>query len=808
MAPGTTPHQGKSSTKARNKRKNEQRKLKKLIELGVLPEGTNHAGYLEYLAGKQVNGPLERQIEPTKQLTPKQLTQKHPISVKQPELAKSLGKSERPKDSEAVNPANKRKRYRKAFAKAKKNGTVPDGQNLDTWIQEREQKRNVEKKKDDEGDIVPDDVDENIEWSLTTANEVPTEESSKQRDIPGRPSVDLDVLRRTVLHNLAISKKGVVATAGEELMRKEWAQTHRKDTVNKRKGSAGEQYSKRAKIIYDDNGNPVSMDTEDTPVAFVEPEDPNAWREKLVLTAVECELEGVELPPPTFPFKQPFFQNLNEIAGNKRKRKGGRGKKQRQQQEDYWGNGNCDYNQEDGYYQQQQDNWACDYYDDTTQPQNANNNQVADTIMEEIESVDDLPPLPEDISSLPPLTKPVLLQTVIAFKQLTMDANYTPILADYRTAIIEEVDDQVQGGPFLVVKLAIRDRLKRNVDKETGEKVLRKFEMPGNSDDDEGRIELMFEELLEPKVVKLPEAAELSDAQDKLKDGDNDGQNNIDKATDSAGVEKAMDDAPREEHQDNASGLEHHDAPASRKGENTVKPATAVDGETIVEEEAVGEKAASSHTQPPPRDESVIEKPQEQDTNLQVGTPVVSQAAHTHSPVYSQDYSEFKTPEPEAQRDVPMTDEDDYQPPINDEGDSTFQPEYESDSDGLPTLESILASQSQRVSIKRESTQLDDEPQLPPLPQFSPLGMKVQDDTAESPEEERSLDEQQIQQEVEGAKNNKPGRGRPKKLIGSSQVQIIDLTVTSSDPPVEENRKRGRPRGRKAKGGHWRAVKN
>lgn len=777
VAPGTTPNQGKQSTKARNKRKSENRKLKKLIELGLLPGGTDHAGYLEFLTVKQTNELLKKPSEFMKQPTPE----------KKSESDKYLEETEKPGSEGASNSANRRKRYRKAFTKAKKNGTIPEGQDLDTWIEIRGQKRNAEKEKDGEGDIIL--TDANVERTSTAFNDAPAEESSKQKGVRGRPSVSLAAPKRTVLHDFGISKEK--AKVGEELIRKEWAQTHCNDTANKWNSFAKEQSGKRPKkTLYDEDGNPVLVDTEDAPPEVsVEPGDPDSWKKKLVLSAVECEWEGVELPPPNFPFKQPTFQNLNEVAGNKRKR-GGKGR--RQQQEGYWGEDYA-YGQDDGYYQQQQQSdWTYDYYDDTTQPTNTNDNQITDTTMEESEPVDDLPPLPEDINSLPPLTKPVLPHTVITFRQLTMDANYAPILADYRTAIIEEVDNEVGDGPFLVLKLAIRDRLKRHVD-EMGEKVLRKFEMPGNNDDDEGRIELMFGELLEPKVVKLPEVL---GTQNRRGDEGNTGQRTMDGAADGIGSREVMNDSLRKEHQDNASDQEYH-SPTPKQRKDATKSTATIGRRVTPEEEAVRGKVAS----PLPMDEPPTEILQKQDPGPQINTPTASQLAHPNSPVYSQNFHKFKTPEPEAQRDVPMIDEVSYHTQITDggEGGSTFQPVYDSDSDGLPTLESILASQPQKAWIKRESTQADNEPQ------FSSSGTKILDDATRSPE--KSMDEQQIHMEVEGAKKVKPGRGRPKRPIESSKGQVIDLTATS-DPPVVETPRRRRPRGRGAKGDKWRTVKS
>lgn len=793
---GTLPNQGKKATKARNQRKNENKKLRKLKLAGVLPKDTDHAGYLAYVAGQQTNTPLEEQPEPPKQLEPEE----------QAEQVKSYTGPEKPRNDGVAKLSKRRKRYKKAFNKARKAGKVPAGQDFEKWIREREQKRNVNNEKDSESDTAINYTNKHIEQTSTTTQEAfddaPTEESSKKRKTPGRPSVNMDVVKRIVSHDLGVSKKKAVA-AEEELMRKEWAQTHRKDTTNKRKGFAEEQYGKRPKkIIYDDDGNPVSVNVGNALEADAELKDPEVWKEKIVLTAVECEWEGAELPAPDFPFKQPPPLKV-DVAGQKRKRGGG--KRRKKQQEEYWGDESYGYGLENGYYQQQQnDDWNnYDYYDDTT---NANGDQANDTVMEESKPVDDLPPLPNDITSLSLLTKPILPQTVIAFKQLTMDVNYAPILANYRTAVVEGVDEGGPDGPLLFLKLALRDRLERKVDKETGEKVLRKFEMPGDEDDDEGRLELMFGELIEPKIVKLPEVVEATSIEDEKADG-NDSGSAMDDGVDTAGGEEAIDDAPQEEQQDEASSDKGSGEPTSGQGGFR----TAVGSVAAVEEEVAAEEITSPNSSP--SGELVSKNLQERATNLRLGTPVGSQTAlGTYSPVYLQSYSEFKTPEAEAQLEVLMVDEDHHQPPVTNDDEEAYptsQPAYESDSDGLPTLESILASQSQRISIKRES-QANDEPQLPPLPQFSPFGMKVSDDTGVSPGGGKPLDEQQIQQEVEGAKS-KPGRGRPKKpALKSSQVQIIDLTVTS-DPPGEESPKTGGGRGRRVRGeseSQWRAVKN
>lgn len=209
--------------------------------------------------------------------------------------------------------------------------------------------------------------------------------------------------------------------------------------------------------------------------------NPDAWRSKIWLSAYECENENPTLPTPDFPFQQ---QQLQMNPGKKRKRKN-----QRQEQS----TAHTD--------SLEQPDVAILNYDEPEQP------SEHPTTEKDISTEEDLPSLPADISSLAALTQPLVCGTVIAFKRLDMDPRtYVPILTDYLTATIEKVHTDVQDGPQLELRLAIRDRPKPQFDKRTGEKILGRFAMPGLEDEvEEGLVYLMWGEFLEPKVVRLPE---------------------------------------------------------------------------------------------------------------------------------------------------------------------------------------------------------------------------------------------------------------------------------------------------------------
>ncbi|KAI5807626.1 hypothetical protein DFH27DRAFT_547061 [Peziza echinospora] len=253
--------------------------------------------------------------------------------------------------------------------------------------------------------------------------------------------------------------------------------------------------------IYEEDGEAVGAEE------VVEP-----WRKKITLSAVECEHEGAEVPQPTFPFMQPNI-NVPSRAGQKRKRGKGKGKnggqqQQQQQQQDRnqyafdaYAEGGKDYNQTDDWYNN-------NYYDDETVHAEPAAAKVAAPVEEKDEGPD-LPALPADVNTLPAFTKDHCQPgAIVAFKQLTMDEYYNPILANYKTAEITEVENQQNGEICLWVRLAKRDRKVRKYDEETGDRILSKFEMPGDDEEDEGIVEIMFGEMVDPKLVKEAEKVE------------------------------------------------------------------------------------------------------------------------------------------------------------------------------------------------------------------------------------------------------------------------------------------------------------
>ncbi|PWW75643.1 hypothetical protein C7212DRAFT_204854 [Tuber magnatum] len=749
VAPGTLPHQGNPGTKARNERKKQRRKnerlLAELVSTGVLPKGStiddlkqyqskhNFKNADEQLRHRHLRSPAGGSGEKQTGLElPEELAAKEPPRYVADHVLQETQQGQQSNNlpGEGANKKGQRKKLRKAFTKAKKKKSVPADWDFSRWLMEREKKAGVgeQPNKIDVGEDVDGDVSmESGCRSVELSAEIPSKRTGVclSQDQPPPPP------------------------------------PHREPLIapQDRSRPRGPR-----KIVYDEDGvpNPVYAGFDEQ---RCEVEDPEAWRDKVVLSAVECEQEGVVIPTPEFPFKQPTYQpgfGWEATGNNKRKRNGGTKKrKQRQRDKENYG---WDYG-----YQSCPDpgygDWeGHDYYDDSTTAPISAQDKAADKT--EDDPADDLPLLPDNIASLYPLTKPVLPGTIVAFKQLMLTEDYTPIMADYRTAIVQAVHAQERDGPALELRLAVRDRPKRRIDPETGEKILRKFEMPGDENEDEGFLDLMFGQLLEAKVVKLPEGAGLG----QIVNGDASG------GTD--GARDTQEDNPDD--QRNGRNVSHY-TPEEADG----YPPNIQVNATLSDELA-----------PPSAEGS---QDQEQDLELDLGPE--TQAAQPQESLKSPSPVDgvlgtavFLSSAPTSQAEASVA-------PVFDNGESdpSYEPESVSDSDGLETLESMFAS-SQRIKPEPSSQR---SPVLSPLPIFSPLGAGVEGGDGQS---QRDIREEATNEKRTALKAIRTKTSNDAKITNSG-VQIIDLTGTS-DPIVMDDGPRARVSGRsRAKRKQWRAVK-
>ena len=269
--------------------------------------------------------------------------------------------------------------------------------------------------------------------------------------------------------------------------------------------NAADEERIRAKIVNSAKRNPINTSTEAQPAnsKYLEQntsneyrKDPEYWKQKINLSAVECCDEGVELPEPPFPFKQRWYkQQLQQsakgtlsAAGRKRKRKG-------PHSFDQTANGvNGDYMHTDRIMLNYDD-------DDQEAPTYINGNDGS--LKENTITITDLPSLPEDPTSLPiPITKDLIPGAILAFKSLELSSatNWEPRISAYKVARLEDAEpspasereDEGQSRPCkLTLELAKRDSFPRKTVRfdDKGRRLYAKFEMEGYEEEVDDDVE-------------------------------------------------------------------------------------------------------------------------------------------------------------------------------------------------------------------------------------------------------------------------------------------------------------------------------
>jgi len=263
-------------------------------------------------------------------------------------------------------------------------------------------------------------------------------------------------------------------------------------------------------------------------------DDPEAWRDKITYSAVECCHEGVNLSEPPFPFVQRWDPQQQGAVREGKSRRGGRGKRKERNQSDFYEGGDSHGPFKKRRLENSVDNrqnahpWFDDQagehdtpvlnYDDEDV---AANSPVGES---QLTDVDDLPSLPEDLSGLPALrVGEAKAGMVITWKQwlLSTATNWQPQLSNL-TAVVVNADDD---GTALRVLLSRRDRnldhAEKQYDSITGQRVYDRFEAPeldaaevqdtsAEEDLEEGFRDLQFSDLIEPRIVQSPVGVPLS----------------------------------------------------------------------------------------------------------------------------------------------------------------------------------------------------------------------------------------------------------------------------------------------------------
>jgi len=232
--------------------------------------------------------------------------------------------------------------------------------------------------------------------------------------------------------------------------------------------------------------------------------DPDFWKSRINLSAFECWEEEFELSAPPFPFQQhwdPASKLMREKAARKKH------KKRRPPPPE----ANILSSDEEEQEQEQDNVKIVLNYDDAPaiNPSSENTDAaIEDQLRNDVATAGqtDLPPLPEDLETLPNLTSSdVKVGAIIISKFFTVNPiTITPEISDYKTATVEHEGDSGPGAGTIQLKIAARDLPKKE----------KKFDSKGNriynaadallmdDDDEAGLWEGMFGELLEAKLLK------------------------------------------------------------------------------------------------------------------------------------------------------------------------------------------------------------------------------------------------------------------------------------------------------------------
>jgi len=254
----------------------------------------------------------------------------------------------------------------------------------------------------------------------------------------------------------------------------------------------------------------------------------DSWRERIDLKAVECCYDGIELSTPPFPFIQRWDPQQKWRLGNGQGgQRTSRGKKRKRNQKQFYQEEEAELDE----YSAPAEEHEVDMFSNSMRGDEENQHtgslshrvtsddyqlavdrqllqDTTEITGDSAISMDDLPNLPEDITACASLDPGLALPgAVIAFKQLDMsqETNWQPKVSEYRTAIINRVVDDNSYQ----ISLARRDqpRKEKLYDRETGERLYSKFEMPeyeneDDDDDDNSGIELSLEDMIEPKLIR------------------------------------------------------------------------------------------------------------------------------------------------------------------------------------------------------------------------------------------------------------------------------------------------------------------
>lgn len=429
-APGT----GTTRTRKNNDRMKRRKRLNSLKMAGILPADAGFDALRNYDAshGRQVEAQDDDVVEP-----PSSSPNAEELRRRKDELIARLNADSEESDVERGEPSDQTQTNAGQITNdsnsAEQNGVVVN----------------------EETNVEPPTLTEEI---LTTTG---TTAESKQR----RTRLDVESSRRMLFSSLGL--RNPKTKAAEDALREKLAQSIRKPQTRPSEAEESTEVENATKS-----------------------RDENAWKKKLIISAVECIYEGVTIPPPPFPFKQRWQVESEQAEAE-------------------------DSNQpppdeEENLGADDQDEWeSIDEAEDlsmsnpeptTTDPSHDQSSAELPTLSAAPIDSDDIP-VPDNLNELTPLTEDAIHKdVVIAFKHLHINAKFEPEESSYRVARVIGIQD---GIVDIVLSKQFRKQPSPRYDEETGERVYHGLDAPdGEDEEDDGIREVRFEEMIQPRLIR------------------------------------------------------------------------------------------------------------------------------------------------------------------------------------------------------------------------------------------------------------------------------------------------------------------
>ena len=512
------PEQGRSSTRQRNQRRRDSKKLKHLKALNVLPSDADFLAMRQWSESDSIldreeefndgaynstGGSLSGDVVSTS--IGKALKRLRADSESESEPALPSTSAESPAQVSPDQPilaADTKK------SKKRRKGATKDAETTTNQFEAQRQK------------LLADIASGGVELNAINDDGPPEELSSKMivrivgaedqgTDVGGDIaktdiSKDEEVPVRRVQLDIASSKRLLFGSLGVRVPKTQ----EEKDRIQKK--LAGRPKRNANVVNQEDAGANTGTvngitDGGVTPTEASDVEkDPGAWYERINLTATECCDEEVYLSTPPFPFYQRWDPQYN--------------KKKKRNSSKYSSQGGSKYIETYDKYNINPEGDALDYDDavagdeywedgallgDDEGPE-AGSESAAD-------QDNGFPAIPATLASLERLAfNNAQKGDFIAFTELACDekTDWQPSMVTRTAKILEAPTDAANNArnadePW-VIQLAQRD-LKTKVFNEEGNRVYSKFDMPGTDAEDEGRREVSWTQLGEVKLVLRPE---------------------------------------------------------------------------------------------------------------------------------------------------------------------------------------------------------------------------------------------------------------------------------------------------------------